>query len=72
MSQWIRVEDQLPDRMLLVLVRVKSKSKYSYDQTMIMGRNENGIWGTAENKQLFYDAYITHWMPLPKPPESPL
>jgi len=67
MNEWISVKDELPDFKRgttdYVLVRVD-------DIGTKIGClfAANGKW--VINGVAFYKDSITHWMPLPKPPES--
>ncbi len=66
MSEWIKVEDKLPNDAQLVLFRLAHRAK-----------TEKGIYlagcGTFETEYCC-DWYspddVTHWMPLPQPPET--
>ena len=57
--QWISVKDRLPEPNTLVLVYSK-QGKYINLKTDYI--TCNGKW--------FYSFLVTHWMPLPEPPES--
>lgn len=59
MSEWISVEDRLPTDAKEVLVFT------SYKQMWI---DIYCIWGD-ENAPSWGDDNVTHWMPLPEPPE---
>lgn len=66
---WIRVEDELPavDQKVLVW-----NSKYNDPEDVSIGYYDPGSvcpitgWRCGE----FMEIYVTHWMPLPKPPEE--
>lgn len=63
MSEWISVEDRLPK---------------GYDDVLIWARNYHGFWKIVIDYYLpdaqafnrFREANVTHWMPLPEPPEG--
>lgn len=64
MNEWISVKERLPDRFEYVLVYCKGLRRdifvsygYRYDDT---GWYVDGIYTTV----------VTHWMPLPEPPEE--
>ena len=73
MSEWISVEDELPEYMKEVLI----KEEY-VDEVQIGYLFRNGSWTEQhENHTCHGDAYcsfdiqgVTHWMPLPEPPTS--
>ena len=62
--QWISVEDRLPERNKTVLVHVvgsdwdEPDSYISTDKLL-----PEGLWA-------IYHLSVTHWMPLPEPPEE--
>lgn len=65
MSEWIKVSDRLPEKNITVMIyepHCRESSGYGYtvfsgDPTRLLGRKSDGtLW-------------ITHWMPLPEPPE---
>ena len=57
-TRWVPVEERLPDQCLDVLVRYR-------DKHILMGTAECDDWIDED----FEDGLITHWMPLPEPPE---
>ncbi len=69
MSEWISVEKALPDDFIPVLLCIPSQSPMP---TVREGYRVNGAWmcqslfGMLEP---WYDT-VTHWMPLPDPPEG--
>jgi hypothetical protein len=62
--EWISVKDRLPEKDIPVLC---------YDGTYI---DVGEYWYDENDKPVFFNPpsppkdYITHWMPLPKPPEK--
>ena len=80
MSEWISVEDRLPDESVSVLV------KQAYCDEIMIAFLRSEFWiEQCENESVNGDAWvdtticrlsspeydrITHWMPLPEPPES--
>ena len=59
-QQWIPVTDRLPDHRTTCLI--------VDDGVVVVGwRNLIGEWYDVAGDRL---KYVTHWMPLPEPPES--
>lgn len=70
--KWISVEESLPDAKLAVLgYGIRSKRYGEYDPFpavhVVYTRGEDEGWFTFWNDE--YVA-VTHWMPLPEPPED--
>lgn len=70
-AKWVSVKDRLPEPNTEVLVYIK------YPQPVLS--LDTGIKKKANIKKLFFDGEgfvsydygkLTHWMPLPEPPES--
>lgn len=58
MNEWIKVTDRLPELMKVVLV-----FHHPYIGIEVRTDPKDGnIWATTDKK------FITHWMPMPKPP----
>jgi hypothetical protein len=76
MSEWISVEDRLPEDHILVLVcwsHIDGGGEYDMDYM------DEEMWGGWFNRAEHYniaggnaneEAPYTHWMPLPEPPEA--
>ena len=65
MSEWISVEDRLPKTRRAVLVWVPHNECY------YLANFEAGEWTSWQgNRHLWWCDVLTHWMPLPNPPES--
>ena len=60
MSEWIRCSDSLPEKYEEVLVY---SAKYGVQVDWIAD-NVDYLWWN-------YGELVTHWMPLPNPPEKP-
>ena len=62
MSEWISVKERLPEETYLVLVWDND-----CDQVAIASLQRDGSWC---GDGVWKDANVTHWMPLPEPPEE--
>ena len=60
MSEWISVKDRLPDTCVCVLVH------YDDGNMLVDEIGSDGEWIDED----FNCGNITHWMPLPEPPEE--
>lgn len=61
---WISVKDKLPEDDKLVLVYLTSNY---FD---LLKREKDCLWHDSYGALECSDASITHWMPLPEPPED--
>lgn len=68
MSNWISVDERLPEENEEVLAWDGESIEKAHLQRYLGGYNDNTLRWT------YYDCMIwenvTHWMPLPEPPES--
>lgn len=64
---WISVDERLPNPIENVLVYVTTR-KYSFQSTGSMYPNKAWTW--HRNAIIAPSAKVTHWMPLPKDPDS--
>lgn len=77
MSEWISVEDRLPDDGVEVIF-IETWEGLPNSWNMYIGWRLDGGWkeqahsievhGDAWTSHDVSDAYVTHWMPLPDPP----
>ena len=73
-SEWISVEERLPEITETVLIAYKEKWEWEAEWTFdvdvgsldITGREWNTYHDLYEGQEL----HITHWMPLPEPPKK--
>lgn len=64
MGEWIKCSEQMPDYFVDVLVSDGGNVE-------VMWRNCYGLWGCCvdgDDRKVCPDD-VTHWMPLPEPPE---
>lgn len=73
-QEWISVEERLPEIMETVLIAYKEKWEW---ETKWNFGVDAGSWDIVEGRwNTYHDVYegqelqITHWMPLPQPPET--
>ena len=66
MSEWISDYEGAPDEGETVRVRLS-------DGTEGTGYTHLGSWINAETNIWYYkrNRYVTHWQPLPQPPDNP-
>ena len=60
MSNWIPTENELPDDNETVIVHALDN-----DPPVWLGYYDAGDWYSVDS----FACYVTHWMPLPEPPE---
>lgn len=65
-SEWISVEDRLPEKCGHYLVYIQGGDVYNI--RLARYSPEKNKWRTAEAYSYFEG--ITHWMPLPEPPRE--
>lgn len=78
MSEWISVKDRLPKKYVEVLVCVEvyldsddgqgfEKKRFVNTDCLIKKTNNGMTWAITGGTEGFT---VTHWMPLPEPPEG--
>ena len=72
-SEWISVDERLPDNYRAVLVACDGLTIGGYAQIAI-GSYGGGFWSIADADGTMYltkymRCVVTHWMPLPEPPK---
>ena len=70
-AKWIRVEDELPENGIPVLVAVS----YMHGEVCVAERLDvleegSGCFYRTDDEGSNLDGDVTHWMPLPEPPEE--
>lgn len=74
--KWISVEERLPEDgdAYLVVVKEKRKNKTDWDVHVDVALNYrsyiDGYWDTFNDWCEGQEVHISHWMPLPDPPED--
>jgi hypothetical protein len=73
-SEWISVDERLPDNCRAVLVALEGLT-IAGAPAMVIGSYSGGFWMVADadgthylTKYMRYK--VTHWMPLPEPPKG--
>ena len=69
--EWIPVTERLPDfdGMCLCMRKSYSKANFRHQEIMYFDYDGQGFFSNVEG--IFVaDGNVTHWMPLPKPPED--
>lgn len=75
MSEWISVKDRLPGRYETVLIAISTVNGYGDPAKLVtIGGYDHSEkrWEqyTSTDRQLCQGETVTHWMPLPEPPEE--
>ena len=75
MNKWISVEDRLPpygQKVLAYWRPVDHKERPFHRQIIIAEQTPYGVDGDwwANGRNYDTETFITHWMPLPEPPEK--
>ena len=71
MSNWISVSDRLPNEWESVLVFPSWQSGHEYSTAYCFNHSSGDLhWSVAGTTSCRIGKTITHWMPLPEPPEE--
>lgn len=71
--EWIRVQDKLPEKYSRVLVTNGKEVCIHYKQSGVNFEDERGYdlyCGSHYDNCRIDEGEVTHWMPLPEPPED--
>lgn len=84
-QEWVSVDDRLPDEHESLFARYKGTDKWLNgmfmtisDLVIVCAEYENGkrivktantVDGVWKVENIFHQCRVTHWMPLPEPPE---
>lgn len=73
MSEWISVNERLPERGVDILAVIIVSGDYEYPGVEVVdrGRHEKPFLGEAAINGTSYNWIVAHWMPLPSLPEPP-
>jgi hypothetical protein len=67
-SQWVSIENRLPEDEGTVLVFINYSVGDVETRAVATGSYGSRLWTCGNDK--YSEGFITHWMPLPKPPEE--
>lgn len=74
MNEWISVKEQLPNENVPVLIFCKNSARFvSEKKVMRWPDGEETYWivrGPLGSGRKIASNRVTHWMPLPEPPEE--
>lgn len=59
-AKWISTKDALPELGMRVIVNIKGHGKVKPYQS---------VWTFEDGEREVWEQWVTHWMPLPEPPE---
>lgn len=70
-SQWVSVKERLPEEgdLVLIVANGKSGNTITHNDAYEMTICPAGKGGYLEMWPILENAEITHWMPLPEPPQ---
>lgn len=72
MSEWISVKDKLPENNVTVLAYCEKTKKYFIGNAIYRCFSDGVYWRHEGARGAMYTvtSKVTHWMPLPEPPEE--
>ena len=63
-TRWISVKNRLPEDGEIVLCNTKHR------ETMVLQKDSHKYYTWVSDQASYIVSYVTHWMPLPKPPKE--
>jgi len=66
MSDWISVDERLPDWGRLVLTWKSGQEMRGQTEILMI---HDGVWSVRNQSRIYAIDAVTHWMPLPDPPK---
>jgi hypothetical protein len=75
-GEWISVDDRLPEDISTYLIVIKEKDifndrwNYEVDVAYSQGSYIDNFWDTFNDWCEGQEVHVTHWMPLPEPPQE--
>jgi len=71
-NEWISVEDRLPsDKLDVVIIYTgNDEDKFVLEAEWEIHNEEGAFWLDAHDQYYYPHLSVTHWMPLPSPPDT--
>lgn len=71
-GKWISVKDRLPKcgEKVLVYIKFSQDSESDFEDEICQSTYRGKLVGTKKDVWTWQSDYVTHWMPLPEPPEG--
>lgn len=70
MSEWISVEERIPEPLIDVLVHINRIGFYVLSMCPYHDSENLSYWSFPDSWVDIDENDVTHWMPLPEPPEE--